>query len=593
MKKNNENTAAARDAALDDLRELAADNAAAALEDAIRNLPPVTALGKDGKENIYFARHDGSLHALKPNEHSKNYFLRMADFDTWARWIAPHLSPDAAKASEKSIWQDVAERLFSMTLGKNYFHDKEHRIGIWRVADGWIYCSGRYCYFRPAGDADAVAVLVDNVHNGHVFIDKQDFPAPAADALTDGEGELIIQLFAARTWELAAYGELMIGWQVAALLAGALPVRPHVWVNAPAGSGKSTLFADLKAVAGGFCFAVAGGASTSAGIRQSSSCTALPVILDEAEAGDNEKARKNIGEWLELMRLASYGQKMVMGGKDGKTAKEYPLTNCFALASVGNTLSRAADTSRCLKLELAPYQNNEERKRLWSEQDAGRALTQCPDYFPRLMARLLHVLPVLTENIRTLTRHLRALDGVDVRRGELFAVLMSCRYALTSSAPLTPEQIQHAADVVQEYAAGAEDENDSERCLEVLLSYKLRIHEAGEKTVRAACRVLHGFIGTHEEQQILGAHATALETIGMRWREEKQALEVDTRHPGMRDVFRGSIWQTETDPGRVIAEGAIQRKGQQGANARGIWFDNVKKAGKVRRMVFIPAALIL
>ncbi|MBQ8517626.1 MAG: hypothetical protein IJ498_08625 [Akkermansia sp.] len=590
MTKKNDNTAAARHAALDDLRELAADNAAAAREEAEKTRPPVESLGKEGKENVYWARPDGSIHRLKANEHRGDFFLRMATLEDWARWVEPGLSPDEMKSAEKRIWYKVKTRLFADTLGKHFLPDRERHAGFWAVADGWLYCAGRECYFRSADDADAAAVRVDNVRGGYVYHDKQDYPAPAADALTDAEGQKLLDLILSRTWADKGSGELFAGWQVAAFYAGAMPIRPHVWINAPAGSGKSTLFADMKAIAGDFCLSVAGGASTSAGIRQSVANTALPVILDEAEAGNNEKAKKNIGEWLELMRLASYGQKMVMGGKDGHTAKYYTISNCFALASVGNTLERDADTSRCLSLELRPYSNDEEKRLLWAGQDAGRELVQTLGFHARLFARLLRGLPVLRENIRALTRHLRTLEGVDPRRGELFAVLMACRYSLTSSAPLTPEQMEHAAEVLRGHADDREKASDSERCLDEILAYKIHVNQFGVMTVREACHKI-GVSINEKAKETQDNYARALETIGLRWQDDK--LEADPAHPGLRRVYKETMWSGAGNLDSVLAEGATKRKGIDGANARGIWWGNVKRGGKQKRVIFIPARLIL
>lgn len=588
--KENDNAAAARNELLQMVADNAEDNAAAAREAEKASRPPVVCLGKEGKENAYWARPDGSIHRLRANEHKGDFFLRMGRFEDFARWVAPGLPLEEAKEAEKRIWGEVKRRLFEGTLGKFFLPDSERHAGFWKISEGWLYCAGRDCYFR-AYDAPA-PVLVDNVQHGKVYWDKSNCPPPAADALTDAEGGLLLQLVQARTWTNAANGELMAGWLIAAMLAGVLPIRPHVWVNAPAGSGKSTLFTDLKAIAGDFCFSLAGGGSTSAGIRQSVANSSMPVILDEAEAGNNEKAQKNIAEWIEIMRLASYGQKMVMGGKDGQTAKAYSILNCFALASVNNTLERDADTSRCLKLEVMPYRSDEEKRLLWARQDAGRALVETPGFHGRLIARMLGVLPVLMENIRNLTASLRKIEGVDARRGELFSVLMACRYALTSSAPLTPEQMKRAADILRGYTEEAEEESDSARCLEVLLGYVLRVANGhGEMNVRSICQEIHRrktetFVDSKDLEQ-------ALKNTGLTWREDKAALQVDSRAVRMVKIYAGTQWSNGKIAG-VIAEGARRGAGKAGANAAGLWYENARIGGLTPVMcVFIPAALIL
>lgn len=563
--------------------ERKADNAAAAREEAEQKRPPVVCLGAEGSCNVYWSRSSGDIHKLKANEHTRNNLYRMARFEEYARWMRPDLPPDDAEEQEASIMKKAVRRLLEGSLGKRFNASRVRGRGVWPDdSGGWVYNAGASCWFIPADGGQVEQV--DAVRNGYVYAAGVALPSPADTPLSDKEGRELVELMRARSWVLPGAGDVMAGWMVAAMLAGVMPICPHVWINAPAGTGKTYLKNDIVAMLGALAVQVEGAATTEAAIRQRLSGAALPFLADEVEQGDNENAARNIHKWLELMRSASYGKAPISkGGADG-TARDYPMKCSFALFSIANCISRDADSSRCLVLHLR--RGDKTIQNIWARQDAGRALVETPGFHGRLIARLLGCLPVLMENLAVLREHLGKVEGVDSRRAELFAVLMACRHALVSSERMSQEAMQEAAALMLAYGEQEEKESDFSRCLAVLLGHVVRVR-GQEMTVADACRVMDAKVDT----ETMAACALSLGAAGLRWRDDLNALQVDTLSDKMKRIFTGTQWSNgKVAP--VLAEGADKNKGKAGKNDLGIFYVSDKKLGG-RRCVVIPAALVL
>lgn len=584
--KENDNAAAARAELLKMGADNAADNAAAAREQAERSRPPVKCLGADGREHVLYSTLHRRLYRLTADKVKLPNLREIAPLEHWQRWLFPERVTAGDVIGRGELVDAAQERIFAESGSKFYNAEKARARGIWRDGDAWIYNAGGQCFSVAGGKV----APVDNVTRRHVYTVGVEMPAPDDDILSDAEGVQILQLIQARTWQNAGDGELVAGWLVSSMLAGALSISPHIWITAPAGTGKTYLKNDIVEILQPFAI-VQEGVPTEASLRQRLNGAALPVLLDEVESGGSRTARRNVKRLLDLMRSAFCGTAPIAkGGADG-TARLYPIKCSMLLFSICNDIERDSDSSRCLMLSMKK-ETKERAREIWRGGDAGRELIEQDGFHARFVARVLHVLPVLMKNIAALTKYLRALDGVDARRGELFAVLMACRYALTSSAPLTPEQMQHAADILRAYGEQEEHESDSCRCLAHLLGHVLRVAGGhGEMNVQSICQEIHR--RKVEARADCKDLEQALINAGLKWREDKEALQVDPRPDRMVQIYKGTQW-SNGKIARVIAEGARRKDGKGGANAAGVWYVSARVGGLTpTECIMIPAALIL
>lgn len=556
-----------------------ADNAAAAREEAEKNRPPVVCLGREGSQYVLYSTAYRRIERLTAEKLNLPNLRAIAPRAHWEKWLFPERVAAGDEVKRGELVEAIQERILADCGAKMFDASCVRGRGVWPdTAGGWVYNAGASCWWIPA-DGGKVE-QVDNARDGHVYSAGVALPFPADTPLSDEEGRELVELMRARSWVLPGAGDIMAGWMVAALLAGVMPICPHVWINAPAGTGKTYLKNDLVAVLGGLSVQVEGAATTEAAIRQRLSGAALPFLADEVEQGDNETAGRNISKWLDLMRSASYGGNIDKGGTDG-TARAYPMKCSFALFSIANCISRDADSSRCLVLHLRKGD-----KSVWARQEEGRVLVQTPGFHGRLMARLLACLPVLLENLHALRKHLGQVEGVDARRAELFAVLLSCRHALVSPERMSLDAMQEAAGLMLAYGEQEEKESDFSRCLAVLLGHVVRVR-GQEMTVADACRVMDA----RADAEAVTACGLSLSAAGLRWLDDVSALQVDTLADKMKRIYTGTQWSNgKVSP--VLAEGVDRNKGKKGANALGVYYRCEPKLGR-RKCVVIPAALVL
>ena len=577
----NDRGAAARAAFSKGEADRKADNAAAAREEAEKNRPPVVCLGREGSQYVLYSTAYRRIERLTAEKLNLPNLRAIAPRAHWEKWLFPERVAAGDEVKRGELVEAIQERILADCGAKMFDASCVRGRGVWPdTAGGWVYNAGASCWWISA-DGGKVE-QVDNARDGHVYSAGVALPFPADTPLSDEEGRELVELMRARSWVLPGAGDIMAGWMVAALLAGVMPICPHVWINAPAGTGKTYLKNDLVAVLGGLSVQVEGAATTEAAIRQRLSGAALPFLADEVEQGDNETAGRNISKWLDLMRSASYGGNIDKGGTDG-TARAYPMKCSFALFSIANCISRDADSSRCLVLHLR--RGDKAVREVWARQDAGRALVQTPGFHGRLMARLLACLPVLLENLHALRKHLGQVEGVDARRAELFSVLLSCRHALVSRERMSQDAMQEAAGLMLAYGEQEEKESDFSRCLGVLLGYVVRMR-GQEMTVADACRVMEA----RADAEAVTACGLSLSAAGLRWRDDLTALQVDTLADKMKRIYTGTQWSNgKVAP--VLAEGCKREKGS--FSPAGVWLHSVKMGASSRWCVMIPASLVL
>ena len=573
-----------------------ADNAAAAQADAMKGRPPVIPLGKEGKEYVYYSIPQREVCRLKPSEHKERMCLySMATRADYARWLEPDISSDALDVKEAKMMRNAGRLLMEKTGGKKFNPDMLRGRGVWRDAGGVVYNAGDACFLvRSDGSMEHVG----GVREPYIYDAGAPLIHPADEALTDEEGALLVDFYRARPWVQDANisGELLAGWIVCAFLAGLLPFRPHIWVNAPAHTGKSTLKCDVLRAAGAhgeYVDKVTGGnwkpfegAETSpANVYQRIGQGVLPVVFDEAEGNGVERSARNLAGILSLMRSSATSGDVGLGkgGADG-TAKNYRLQSCFLLFSIANMLDREADTSRCLVLRLSPLMDAAARAAMYEGQESARALVQGQDFTARLFTRLLRAVPVMLDNARTIRKHL--MDAkYNARRAEMLGELLAGAHALTKGGAVDDAYLEHAAEVAQAVEETQVPESDTQRCLDTLLGYSMPWTGGGKISVAQLCEVAARETDTERKQNA----CRALEALGLRWRGDLDALQVNTAWRGLRELYKGTDWEGGRGAS-MLAEGC---KRDKKPNALGVWLQSCKVSGRPVWLPMIPAALVL
>jgi hypothetical protein len=263
---------------------------------------------------------------------------------------------------------------------------------------------------------------------------------------------------------------LLLCWVAAALLGGALKVRPHGWIVGPSGAGKTTLQQLLRAVMDDWGIFTED--ATEAGVRQLLDQDTLAVMFDEIEAGEdkNETHRKIIG----LARLAYSGGSGLRGGQD-HVSKQFVARSCFLFSSIHHQQLDAQDRNRIAILSLSAFAEGTKQivlqEPMLKEMGAGlrrRLIEQWPRYAATLAAYQAEMLK----------------QGYAGREQDTYGTLLACGDLLLHDA--APEAVSddlngegdRCFELVRKLArvldaVRAEAESTNERALKHLTSHRL------------------------------------------------------------------------------------------------------------------------
>ena len=216
-----------------------------------------------------------------------------------------------------------------------------------------------------AKDGHPIIHLGDRLHDpadgrqydlGHVAdpIFKEAPPIPLPKRTKKGRAMLADLSAALQGYRFEGAGDRLafFGWMVAALIGGALPWRPHLWILGESGSGKSWLLREVvHKIFGEWSENI--GKTTIAGLTRTIGSSGLPQLLDEAELTEGSQT----GFWRDfslILRLASDGVGAIIKADTGtqtSVVRTRPRC-CFLLSSISIPRRQRADESRCTCVRL-------------------------------------------------------------------------------------------------------------------------------------------------------------------------------------------------------------------------------------------------
>ena len=148
-------------------------------------------------------------------------------------------------------------------------------------------------------------------------------------------------------WASPGDGRRFLGWVVSAIVGGALEWRPHLWLTAPAGTGKTWLFGNvLKPLMGQMMEVIAN--ATTASLARYTGNSSLPIGIDEAEPSS---------EWvlglLDELRVASSAAGVrIRSDAHGGVSKHAARFSAILSSTIAPNLAKA-DATRITEVGLA------------------------------------------------------------------------------------------------------------------------------------------------------------------------------------------------------------------------------------------------
>ena len=364
------------------------------------------------------------------------------------------------------------------------------------------------------------------------------------ELLPDELGMEIIDVASRFHWEVPASGLLLAGWIALAPICGAMQWRPHVWLTASAGSGKSAILDRFIGILLESMALFPEGNTTEAFIRQQLRADAIPVIFDEAES--NEKAdRQRIQNILALARVSSSSGRGVIGkgGADG-TAQSFTIRSMFLLCSISTALKQGADQSRFAQLTLRnpSFLPKAERTAHWSALDADITRLCTAETGHRLLLRMVRQIPIIRDSVAVFRR--AAAERFDSQRqGDQYGTLLAGAWSLANSRPATVDDAYSLIDANNWEPYQEQTEADERRCIQAILQHQIRV-ESEERICTRTLGELVEISSRHRlDNEVTTRHALdALGRHGLKADDEQGRLVISNTSQAIAAILRDTPW---------------------------------------------------
>ena len=511
---------------------------------------PFTCLGLDEGSYYYQPGNTGQVIRLSGSGHTANGLLRLAPVAYWETLFPAKTGANWTAATSMLFEQQARVGIFSpdRIRGRGAWWDDGR--AVLHLGDRLIVDGTEHSIMKPPPSKFNYQRLA-----------AIDLPAQL-EPLTDHQGCEILDIASRFLWEVPASGLLIAGWAALAPICGSLSWRPHVWLTASAGSGKSAL---LNRFLGTLLDGLAlwpEGSTSEASIRQELRADALPVIMDEAES--NEQAdRKRIQDILALARVASSSGRGFVGrgGADG-AAQRFVIRSMFLLCSISTALKQGADASRFAQLTLRnpSFLPQEQRQAHWTDLDRDLSAIITPDLGHQMALRSVALIPIIRDSVAVFRR--AAANRFDSQRqGDQYGTLLAGAWSLMNGRVATEVDAYGLIDANDwsQYREAAELP-DEERCLQRILQHQLRVEgDRGSGYMRTVWELVELARGTATSMEIGASAAEAhLGRIGIK--ADGERVVISNTAQALRRILDGTSW-TDSWPTVLSRLPGAQRAG--------------------------------
>ena len=495
-------------------------------------------LGYNQGSYFYLPRGGRQVVELRAESHSKLNLMRLAPLQFWESEYAGRQGVQWDMAANALIRQCEAAGVYdtSRVRGRGAWWDVDPATGqgaaVLHVGDALVTAAGRVEIGRLPGGK--------YVYEAAASIDVDtDSPLSAEEAnhLVD-VAELI-------SWKRPLSAHLFAGWCAVAPICGALRWRPHIWITAGAGSGKSWVIDEVARKLLHTIGLPVQSDTTEAGLRQTLGHDARPVTFDEIE-GEDERAQQRVQSVLALARQASSetGAVIIKGSPLG-LAKTYRIRSCFAFSSIGVSVDKHADATRVSVLEIEPFPGTkEERGAHFKKLVDLTAATITEDYARRFIARSIRMAPAIRANAATLAAAGALVIGSQ-RLGDQAGALLAGTYSLYQDDLLTPAKARAWLEQLDwTEQRDTQEATDEQRCLNRILEHAVRVQTKSYTGDRSVGELIEAASGRREDQlSAADAHAYLLR-LGVRVEGDAQGdvFVVASSHSAVARILADTAW---------------------------------------------------
>lgn len=504
---------------------------------APQDAPLYKALGYNGPSYYYLPRGTEQVSEIRRGSMtSPAELMALAPLEFW----------EMAYPKAKGVdWQAAGNDLMrSCERAGIYSRERERGRGAW-------YDNGRAVLHL--GDkllVDGVQCAISDHDTRYIYTKNAPLengkPALPADTI---DGRKMAELFDGLNWSKSIHGKLLAGWCVLAPICGAMPWRPHVWLTAQRGAGKTWVQDHIINPMLGPAAMMVQGSTTEAGIRQKLKQDARPIVFDEAESED-QNAQKRMKTVIELARQSSSDSsaEIVKGTAEGN-GMAFRMRSMFLLGSVNVSLDQAADESRfsIISLEKPDTGTTElDRFKAFSEK-VDNTFTDA--FCASIRARSYSLMSVIIENTAIIARAVAEVLNSQ-RLGDQVGTLLAGEYSLRHSGLISADEAKELVKGIDlSDAREAEQVSDEESCLNRMLQSQVNFDSQAGRITRSIGELIESAAGVAEISQLGESDENnVLGRFGIMF--EKNKILVSNNHPELKRIMSDTPWASGW--GRVL-----------------------------------------
>ena len=506
----------------------------------VKPLPPdcpVHALGCEG-ENYYFIDDQGQLFETGDKQLGQDRIRRLFGLSIdylYANW--PRIN---FKTGTVEGWraERVAESLYVSAKRKGIWNafDKVRGRGAWLGKKGeLIIHSGAHLMVN--GRRFAAGCEID----GYFYPSLPAIAGPqsASVKVADNPARILYEAFQTWTWERPKVDPfLLLGWIAAALLGGALPWRPSMFIIGDKGTGKSTLQWLIKQLFMGGVISTP--ETTAAGIYQQVKHDSLPIAVDELEADVDPRRAMAV---VKLARLAASGGVMLRGGQD-HTGVQFQARSCFLFSAINPPPMTAQDWSRLAVLSVGKLDR--------AKTERGPEIKAIDEIAPKLLRILLDNWSRFDATFEAYRTALRA-GGHDSRGQDTYGTFLACADLLLGADHMDElgvddEDLSFWTDALSAAALPEiADENDNwQKCIHHLLSQRVEAWRGGQRST------VGGLLQEYQREELELKYVNInLASAGLRLLPKNNGIRDDSlilcdpnSGPDVGALFKETVWQS-------------------------------------------------
>lgn len=462
----------------------------------------------DHTDFYYLCTQSKSIVSLKSSQHDGKYLKAIANEKFWAEKYGYRKNVETGEMYPD--WQKISDTLLQKQRDVGVFNTRLVRgLGVWQD-EGRVFVNyGNGIY--KAQERVSISNIDPNLKS------KMFYDASAGgelinfdDELTDDESKKIGIAIRSLNFKNPHDYVYVMGFIAIANVFGALEWRPHLWLTAPAGSGKSWIMKQLRKL---IYFHIAFKRTPSvAGVEQNVNNNSLAVVIDEAEAGERI-------DYVVQMARESSTQDAGMSGKGSAGGKGimYEMSACFMMASIQPPhFSEKADDSRFFIVDM----NSNESQSADEFTEIEKAFKAIDGYGQRLMVRVVNNIETLRENIKVTKLVLRD-EGFAAREADQLAPVIAGFFIYFSKGKIDKSIILSIMDTMQlkksDYVERNEDKQDDRVYTSLMM---LPLNNQG-LTVKDALKLSMEANKTHLD----------LEAHGILWLEKHKGIFLASTSP--------------------------------------------------------------